>query len=205
MPTVGLRVVGAVALALFLLAAFSPLPNLLSRGMAGARVERRAAAIVVLGAGGVRPDGTLSDVSLRRTFHGISLYRRGLAPLLVFSGAPAASGHVEAAIRAELAGECGIPAAAVLTEPTARTTREEARNIGALLRPRGVRTILLVSDAEGRPRAAGVFEKAGFEVVPSPVSDVSDLPGFPEGQLLLARRVAIELLAWTYYRLAGYL
>jgi hypothetical protein len=45
-----------------------------------------ADAIVVLGAEGVRGNGTLSDASLRRALHGVDLYRRGLAKTIVFTG-----------------------------------------------------------------------------------------------------------------------
>lgn len=109
-----LRGVGGVALAGFLLAAFTPLPGLLSRLLARPGPLAPAAAIVVLGGGGVRADGSLSDTSLRRTLRGLELYQAGLAPLLVLAGPRSESGHVEAEARAALARRCGIPEAAML-------------------------------------------------------------------------------------------
>ncbi len=204
-PTRVLRIMGGAGVALFLGAAFTPLPDLLSRWMSVAGPLKRATAIVVLGGGGVRPDGTLSDSSVRRTLHGIRLYRQGLAPLLVFSGPAIGAGRVEAELRADLARECGISPTVILTQPAGRTTREEAVKLSRLLRPRGISTILLVGDAEGARRAMGVFEKAGFEVLPAPAADVSRYAQRPEERLELARRVALESVAWLYYRLAGYL
>ena len=199
------RAVGAIVLVGFVIVAYTPLPNVIDRHF---RVPPRiepAAAIVVLGAGGVHGDGTLSDSSLRRTMYGIELYRRSLAPLLAFSGPPTGTGHVEADVRAAFAQEIGVPASAIVTESTARTTREEASRMRALLLPRGIRRILLVVDVQGSYRAARLFERNGFEVLVAPAEDVSSLDASPEGRLDLTRRLAIEMLAVAYYRFAGYI
>jgi uncharacterized SAM-binding protein YcdF (DUF218 family) len=132
------------------------------------------------------------------------LYQRGLAPLLVFSGPPNKEGFVEGEVRAEMARDLGIPSTAILTETTARTTREEATRIAALLQPRGVRTILLVTDVVHMRRSQQLFQKVGFTVHPGSVDDLSAARS-PEGRLQLMRRVLQEGLARVYYQLAGYL
>jgi uncharacterized SAM-binding protein YcdF (DUF218 family) len=187
----------------FFLLAFSPVASLLASLLSVDARWEPAAAIVVLGGGGVRGDGTLTDMSLRRTLHGIQLYRRGLAPRLLFSGSISSAGHVEADVRAAFAREVGIPVSVVLTESRARTTREEATLIAGRLLP-GARRILLVADAEGMRRAQAVFERAGFEVLPAAADDVPHVALRPEERLRLMRRVAIESIAWLYYRVAGY-
>ena len=198
-----LPIVGAAGLAIFLLAAFTPLPNLVNHWTeVSARLEP-AEAIVVL-AGSLLDDQVLSESSMRRALHGIVLYRQGLAPLLVFSGPPHQDGPAEAAIRAELARSLGIPSTAIVTETTARTTREEAARMAALLSAKGVQHILLVTSQLHMPRAQQLFKNVGFAVSPAPVEDLSRADG-PEGRLRLLRRVLQESLAWVYYRLAGYL
>lgn len=199
-----LRGVGGVALAGFLLAAFTPLPGLLSRLLARPGPLVPATAIVVLG-GGVRADGSLSATSLRRTLRGLELYQAGLAPLLVLAGPRSESGHVEAEARAALARRCGIPEAAMLVAPEGRTTFEEAVTIARRLEPRGIRRVILVVDAEGMRRAAAAFERQGFQVIPAPADDVVALDAGPEERLAVMRRVLIEALALVYYRAAGYL
>ena len=199
------EVAGAATVLLFVASGFTPLPSWLSEALTERGPLDRADAIVVLGGGGVRGDGELTNVSLRRTRQGLRLYRQGLAPFLVLSGAPSSRGHVEAEVRARLAVECGVPVSAILTEPSGRTTREEAVAIAQVLQPRGVRRILLVADTEGMGRAAGAFRRTGFEVLPAPAGDVSAQPESPEHRLQLMRRVGIELLGRVYYRLAGYL
>jgi uncharacterized SAM-binding protein YcdF (DUF218 family) len=196
------RILGGVALLVLLAIVFTPLAALVSSWLSRSGPLERADAIVVLGGGGVREDGDLTDVSLRRTHHGVRLFRNGLAPLLVLSGPAEAGGPAEAAVRARFAESCGIPNDAVLLETAARTTREEARNIARTLLPRGVRTILLVGDAEGMARARRLFDVAGFTVIPAPSADVAG--GRTEDRLAVARRVAMELTAWLYYAVAGY-
>jgi len=198
-----LEVIGGAVVSVFLVSAFTPFADVASARLSASGRLEQASAIVVLGGGGVRKNGTLSDASLRRTLRGIELYRRGLAPVLVLSG-PAHEAGVEARLRAELARQCGVAANAILTETEGRTTREEALRIVPLLRGRALGKILLVVDAEGITRATAVFRKAGVEVVAAAAGDVPDGSGTPEARLAVMRRVITELTALLYYRVAGY-
>lgn len=200
------RILGAGALLGFFAAAFTPLPTLLALQITRPPQLEPAEAIVVLGAG-IRPDGTLSDPSLRRAVEGIALQRQGLAPLLVLAGPERrqAPGLTEAGVRAGLAQDLGVPPELIATEVTARTTREEAARIGALLQAQGVRRILLVTGALHMPRARGVFERAGLEVLEAPVQQRSVDAATPESRLELLGGILGELLARLYYRAAGHL
>lgn len=195
--------VGMTGIAIFVASAFSPLPNVLTRWLSIPPRLERAEAVVVLG-GGLQPDGVPSSGSLRRALHGIVLYRAGLAPLLVLLGEGRGGGQTEAQVRAELAGQLGVSPELILTEAGARTTREEAVRVGALLRPSGVRRILLVTDSLHMARARGAFERAGFEVLAAPADDLSSRETAPERRLQLMRRVLEELAGRLYYRVAGY-
>jgi uncharacterized SAM-binding protein YcdF (DUF218 family) len=200
----GLRLLGIVGVSVFMVSAFTPMPNLLAgRNGQPPRLEP-ADAIVVLGAG-IHPDGALTNGSLRRTLRGVILQREGFGRLLVLLGPARDGGPAEAGVRAELARELGIPAGAILTEEEARTTRQEASRVNGLLQPRGVRRILLVTDSQHMPRARRLFERAGFEVFPSEADDVSRAAVDPEERLRLMRRIVQEYVARLYYRLAGYL
>ncbi len=200
------RTLGLVGILLFAISAFSPVPNLLvGQERATARLDR-AEAIVVLGGEGVRSEATLGSDSLRRAIKGIVLYRQGFAPLLVFLGVGSHGRRSEAEVRAELAYQLGVSRESILTDAGAWTTRTEAERVGRLLRPRGVRKILLVTDSEHLARASLVFKRAGFEVLPVPADDeVQILPHKPEDRLQLSRWIVQEFLARLYYRLAGYL
>jgi uncharacterized SAM-binding protein YcdF (DUF218 family) len=199
-----IRGLGIVTVVAFLLVSFTPLPNVLNQWAGVAAQLQPAAAIVVLG-GGMDGDGVLSTSSLRRAIHGIMLFQRGFAPLLAFSGPVSRPfGREEAEVRAEMARLLGVSPAAILTETTARTTRAEAVRMAALLQPRSVSTILLVTSYAHMARSRQLFENVGFTVQPAPVDDITHVHT-PEARWESMRPLVQEFLARVYYRVAGYL
>lgn len=198
------RLLGMATVVAFFLVSFTPLPNVLNRWAGVPARLQPAAAIVVLGSG-MDGDGVLSASSLRRAIHGIMLFQRGLAPLLAFSGPISQSySREEAEVRADMARLLGVSSAAVLTETTALTTRAEAARMAALLQPRGVSTILLVTSYAHMARSRQLFENVGFTVQPAPVDDLSHVDK-PEARWRLMRPLVEEFLARVYYRVAGYI
>jgi|SRR5690349_18447189 len=106
---------------------------------------RPADAIVVLGA--AQYDGRPSPVLRARLDHGISLYKRGLAPrFIVTGGRGTGDTTTEAAVGRRYAMKRGVPASAILVEDVGRTTDESLHGVAALMREAGVRRALLVSD-----------------------------------------------------------
>lgn len=192
------RWTGAFALAAFAVLAFTPLAGALAEGLPETALPP-ADAIVVLGSG-VMPEGELGDHSLRRTVHGVRLFRRGLAPRLVLLG-PEYHGAVEAEVRARYAVDLGVPPEALVVEPGGLSTRDEARRVAARLG--GGRRILLVTGLRHAPRARRVFERAGLTVTAAPVLEDSALAPRPQARLALARALAQEALARAYYRVTG--
>ena len=192
-----LRVVGGATLAGFALCAFTPLPNEVCRRSVVPAEPRPAQAIVVLGST-MTPDGMLSASSLRRALRGIELYRLGLAPWLVLLGPRDASGHSQAGIRADLARQLGIPSEAILTGDEMWTTRDEADGVKRLLAPKGARQVLLVTGGLHMRRARWLFERAGFEVIPAPLSDASCESIGPESRIGLTLSLMQEWLARAY-------
>jgi uncharacterized SAM-binding protein YcdF (DUF218 family) len=193
--------IGAAGLAAFVLLAFTPLAAALLRGLSVGGALPRADAIVVLGSG-VMPEGELSDNSLRRTVHGIRLFRQGLAPLLVLLG-PEYHGAVEADVRARYAADLGVPAEALIVEHGGHSTREEARLVHARLGRDRPAAIILVTGLHHMPRARRVFEREGMVVAAAPVLEESLRPEGPHARLALALAVAQEAVARAYYRVAG--
>ena len=190
------RWLGLIAFTLFVVAAFTPLANLLNVRMAGIADVGPSDAIVVMGRGGADTDGVLTNRSLRRVLLGISLYEGSHAPLLVLSGSAD-----EVRSRMALARGLGVPETAILTVSHAHTTTEEAEQLGKLLLPLGRRRILLVADPIDMPRSRALMERGGFVVRPAPTA--ASGPSNPESRLGLVRDIAIELTAWAYYRLTG--
>ena len=121
----------------------------------------RADAIVVLGC--ALQGGTPSPALVRRVECGVALHARGVAPLLLLSGG-GRSTRPEAVAMAALAAAAGVTAERLLVEPDSRDTIGNAFNSAALLRARGLDSVVLVSDAYHLPRARMLFRRAGLTV-----------------------------------------
>ncbi|MYT73209.1 MULTISPECIES: YdcF family protein [unclassified Streptomyces] len=101
----------------------------------------------------------------------VDLYERGMAPLLVFTGAtsPTTRDRMprgEAVHYRERALERGVPSSAVLVEPHARNTGENIRLSRAVLEEAGVRvsSVLLISKPYEERRAYATARKLWPEV-----------------------------------------
>ncbi|MGW6492006.1 YdcF family protein [Streptomyces sp. NPDC055056] len=90
----------------------------------------------------------------------VDLYKRGMAPLLVFTGATSPTTHErmprgEAVHYRDRALELGVPSSAVLVEPNARNTGDNIKFSRAVLEEAGVRvtSVLLISKPYEERRA----------------------------------------------------
>src|SRR5205814_1284761 len=61
----------------------------------------------------------------------------------------------------------GVQSSDLIEDTDSQNTYENALRSRALLEPRGIRRIVLVTDAMHLPRAVACFRKQGFEVVPA--------------------------------------
>lgn len=127
----------------------------------------QAQAIVILGGGGLReyaPEYRASApeyVLLERLSYGAFVARRTGLPILV-TGAP----REAPAMQTSLARDFQVPPRWV--EDRSRDTFENARYTAQMLKPLGVRRIILITSSTHLWRAAHEFEDAGFDVVPAP-------------------------------------
>lgn len=179
-------------------------------------IERapEAQAIVVLGGGVALPTpqapvtvGPTAD----RAWFGSLLHRADKAPLILISGG---GEPPEAPLIKELMTGWGVPADRIAIEPASLNTRENANESRRMLAAQGIDEILLVTSAMHMPRAAAAFSKSGFQVRPFPVGFRSLPPVdtsprivqlLPNADALAATSEALlELVAWAYYRLRGW-
>ncbi len=176
-----------------------------------------ADAIVLLG-GDISipiPPRVDSEIRGNRALHAMRLYRAGKAPLIIVSGGnvfPQKGYRPEAEYTAELLQEWGIQANAIVFEGTSRNTRENALETQKLLNTRGLNRILLVTSAFHMPRAIGVFQRLGIDVIPSPSSISAQMVGprllnwYPTVDGLgVARSVMPETLGIFIYRFFGWI
>jgi uncharacterized SAM-binding protein YcdF (DUF218 family) len=143
----------------------------------------KADAIVVLG-GAIRPQAPPRpwvDVAEAgdRPLHAARLYLQGKAPLIILSGGRIDwkdGGPPESMDMAKLVQAMGVPASALLEDPTSLNTYENAVNVKQILDQRGIQRILLVTSAIHMPRSLRIFQKQGIEAIAAP-TDFSVVEG----------------------------
>ena len=151
--------------------------------------------------------------------------QKGIANTLVTSGAQISfttddPAPAEAFAAKALAEELGIPSGRILTNPSSKTTAEEAQDIDQLAQQQGWNRILLVTSAVHMPRSLSTFrQRSGLEVIPVTCDFL--LPGrqhfgkpalgslvqdlLPDAGALYLSSVALkEHLGLALYRLKGW-
>ena len=119
------------------------------------------------------PPRTESELQGNRLLHAYRLFMAGKAPQIIVTGGnvfPQEGIQAEATHSKAILVSWGVPADVIVTETKSRNTHQNALYSLQILAPLGVDRILLVTSAFHMPRAAAVFQYAGFEVVPSPSS-----------------------------------
>lgn len=172
-------------------------------------------AVVLLG-GAVSPGGSLPDEpswndNVERLLTVRSLVLSGKAKVAIVSGgvlSPALPTEAEYLQRELIA--LGVPREAVLVEPKANNTRENATESKRLLEQLGAKNVLLVTSAFHVPRAVGCFRAVGIEAdvraVDFRMRDVSTDPHVaPRSEYLSqSARALREWLGRAVYAVLGY-
>ncbi|MFL5383743.1 MAG: YdcF family protein [Longimicrobiaceae bacterium] len=153
---------------------------------------RRADAIVVLGA--AQYNGRPSPVLEARLRHAVDLYRRGLATTLIVTGGQAPGDTVsEAVVSRRWAQKEGVPARSILVT-SGMTTRESMHDVARLMKERGMREAILVSDPFHMLRLKLLAKEMGLRGLTSPTrtSPISRNPG-QERRFLLRESIGLPL------------
>lgn len=144
------------------------------RPVAAANAPTADVAIVLGGAVGnatpPRPAPDLGEAA-DRVSYAAELYRAGRVKAVLVAGGNlpwGAPGVPEAEAIRSLLMAWGVPAQAISTGGTSRTTAENAREVQAMWPELGATSALLVTSAAHMPRALATFRKAGLPVTPAP-------------------------------------
>lgn len=128
---------------------------------------RPAQAIVVLGA--AQYSGKPSPVLRARLDHGLNLWERKLANVLILTGGTGVGDTTsEAAVGRTYAKKRGVPDTLILVENEGRTTSESMKAVAGMLEVRGLNSALLVSDPFHMLRLRILARRFGFTPYTSP-------------------------------------
>jgi uncharacterized SAM-binding protein YcdF (DUF218 family) len=118
--------------------------------------------IIVLGTP-AKLDGTPSPEQRERTLEGVRQFKAGIAPHLIFTGAAAHNGFVEAHVMATLAKAEGVPADAIIEEPLAHNTVQNIFFSQRIMSAHGWTSAEVVSSPSHLPRTALILEHFSFQ------------------------------------------
>ena len=162
--------------------------------------QERFDAIVVLGYP-ADSDGNPSPILLARVSEAVREYERGIAPRLIVSGGAAHNQYIEADVMADVAKAQGVPASAVIEEPQATDTIQNACYADRIMKYHGWASAEIVSSPEHLPRAAIIFSQLPLSWRVHPASD----PG-PSGDIIQGATSLFEIaktaryLVWAKWR-----
>jgi uncharacterized SAM-binding protein YcdF (DUF218 family) len=171
-------------------------------------IPARVDAIAVLSMG-ITPDGLMRGETLDRLLTGLTLARRGLAPVVLISMERRTVGKSHVSDSADLQSVIALAGAATPTilVDSVTTTRTEALRMRAIARANGWKTLAVVTSPLHTRRACATFEAVGFKVVcvPAAVRGSGLNPGSnAEDRLRAFRSWVYETFATDSYRRRGW-
>jgi uncharacterized SAM-binding protein YcdF (DUF218 family) len=222
----------SLALMVLLLASNSWIANSLVKSLEWQQIPAKglpsADAIVILGGATKstfppRPGVDLSEQG-DRVLYGAQLYREGKAPVVIASGGRIfwrGGGPSESADIAKILKTMGVPASAILQDPTSLNTYENAVNVKKIIKEQGIRRVLLVTSAMHMPRSLRIFQRQGIEAIPAPTDflvsqqELEEPNSSPQATVLslvpdadrleMTTRALKEYVGSLVYRLRGWL
>ena len=160
--------------------------------LAGSEIKS-ADCIIGLGFGPAKnKKGEPSNELKRRVDKAVELYQKGLAPYIIFTGADTGGG-CEAVVMKELAIKAGVPAEKIITEEKATDTITNTKYSVEIMRQKGFKKAILVSNPYHLKRAKYLFEaNPGIEIQLAPC----DTPKNPFYHIIA---FSYEALVWLDY------
>ena len=157
--------------------------------------------IVVLGSQ-VYPGGRPGPSLERRAQHTAALSRRGLADHVLCSGGVGDNPPSEAEVACGRIVELGVPEDAIVYEARSHRTEENMAYSAAIMRERGWRSAILVTDGYHLLRASLMFARAGITAYPSPAQATAG-PMNPVERIGREAREAIAVMWFGLRVMAG--
>jgi uncharacterized SAM-binding protein YcdF (DUF218 family) len=157
--------------------------------------SRQAEAIVVFGA--AEYSGHPSPIYRARLDHAYTLFRKGMAPLIITTGGAAEDpSFSEGGVGRDYLVSRGVPDGDIIAETQSNDTSQSAARVANILRANGMHNCLAVSDGYHMFRVKQMLERQAITVYASPRPD-SKLPSRWERIRVKLR----EVMSYTAWRL----
>jgi uncharacterized SAM-binding protein YcdF (DUF218 family) len=166
--------------------------------LAGQHDEKAPADVIII-LGAAQANGVPRPVLKERLNHGIALYRQGYARYLLFTGGnrPGDRG-TEASAGRYYALARGVPAEAILVEPSGHTTMQSLQACAEIMRAHVLKRAILVSDPFHTFRLRRMANDIGMDAVASPTPSSA-----VQGSWMQLHYELREVGVYSLYRLCG--
>jgi uncharacterized SAM-binding protein YcdF (DUF218 family) len=195
---------GALCLLLIIVGS-TPLSLSAVRGLVHKNQPMPADAIYVLGAG-ILSNGELPHPFQTRAFHAYELLGQGYAANLIVPRLRDPDPPYKPAVQRQLnALQIKVP---LWETPVVANTHDEAVVVSDMMRQRGWKRLIVVTNPAHTRRAVAVFEKAGVQVISSPCTEGNyDLsgPNGASGRFAAFRDWLHEAIGYRVYRQRGWI
>lgn len=135
--------------------------------IAGTVDDARPSDVAIVLGSKVELNGQPSARLAARLDQGAAMYERQLARVIIVSGGVGKEGFDEAAVMRGYLVQRGVPAAAIVTDSLGVTTEATAANSAAIMRARGWRSAIVVTQHFHVPRTRLALQRAGIHDVTS--------------------------------------
>jgi uncharacterized SAM-binding protein YcdF (DUF218 family) len=186
-------------LPLFFLAVAGAL--ILFLGITGSRIVRAAAELpsrkadVIIIFGAAQYAGRPSPVYRARLDHGLELYVKGWAPIIITTGGAGQDPEFsEGGVGRDYLSHRGVPEQALIAETQGSDTAQSAERIANIMRANGMHTCIAVSDAYHVFRIRALLEREGVDVELAPRPESRPLSIWERFRTVM--REAMSYLAW---------
>lgn len=128
----------------------------------------------------------------------VSLYQRGMAPMIITLGGSAdgRTGQTEGGVGRDYLLAQGIPYDHIIAETESISTEQQTEILADIARQRGWKRVIVVSDGTHLFRIRELCRQQGLNVLTSPRAPYGNLSGWGHFQ-----RVAHEMLSYTFLRM----
>jgi uncharacterized SAM-binding protein YcdF (DUF218 family) len=155
---------------------------------------RPAEAIVVFGA--AQYYGKPSPVFKARLDHAMTLFQKGIAPLVITTGGGTDAKFTEGGVGRDYLISAGVPETAVIAETQSADTSDSAERVAGILRKNGKSTCVAVSDGYHMYRIKRMMARQGITAYGAPRAQLKPLTGRQKVANYLR-----EVLSLTLWRL----
>jgi len=146
--------------------------------------------------GAAQYNGTPSPVFQARLDHALYLDDRGLTPVVITTGGSGGDPKfTEAGVGRDYLIQQGVAAEKILSEDRSETTYQSVQAVARMLRQRGAKTCVAVSDGFHLYRIKLMFSSQGITAYGSPVPD-SPIEADPTQRPLHSLREALITTLW---------